>query len=129
MNVVSLVIERDGRVLLARRHPAKDHAPSAWETISGRVEAGEAPAAAASREALEETGLAVEVLAPIATFRFKRGPDGEEATGITFHCKARDGQARLSEEHTEFSWVTLEQARNYGLPEGLVRCIASVLGR
>ena len=129
MNVVSLVIERNGKVLLARRHPAKDHAPGAWETISGRVEAGETPAAAASREALEETSLAVEVLAPLDTFRFKRGPDGEEAIGITFHCRARDGQARLSEEHTEFSWVTLDEAKNYGLPEGLLRCIARVLGR
>ena len=126
--VVSLVIEHEGAVLLARRHPERDHAPGAWDVISGRVDAGEKPLDAAQREAWEETGLHLEIVAPIDTFRFLRGPDAEEAIGITFHCRAHDRTVRLSNEHTEFTWVTLEQARRYGLPKGLLRCIGVVLG-
>ena len=125
--VVSLVIEHEGAVLLARRHPDRDHAPGAWDAISGRLEAGESPHEAAQREGFEETGLHVDVLAPIDTFHFLRGPDREEAIGITFHCRAHDGKARLSMEHTEFAWVTLEQARAPGLARGLLRCIGVVL--
>ena len=125
--VVSLVIEQEGAVLLARRHPGRDHAPGAWDAISGRVEAGESPHQAAQREGFEETGLHIDVLAPIDTFHFLRGTDREESIGITFHCRAHDRKARLSREHTEFSWVTLDQARGYGLPRGLLRCIGLVL--
>jgi len=126
--VVSLVIEHEGAVLLARRHPDRDHAPGAWDAISGRLEAGESPHQAAQREGFEETGLHVDVLTPIDTFHFLRGPDREEAIGITFHCRAHDRKARLSMEHTEFAWVTLDQARGYGLARGLLRCIGVVLG-
>jgi 8-oxo-dGTP diphosphatase len=125
--VVSLVIEHEGAVLLARRHPERDHAPGAWDAISGRIEAGESPHQAALREGFEETGLHIDVLSPIDTFHFLRGPDRQEAIGITFHCRAHDRKARLSAEHTEFAWVTLEQARSYGLARGLLRCIGLVL--
>ena len=126
--VVSLVIEHEGAVLLARRHPESEHAPGTWDVISGRVEAGESPHEAARREGYEETGLHLDVLAPIDTFHFLRGPDREEAVGITFHCRAHDRKAKLSKEHTEFAWVSAEQARANGLPKGLLRCIGTVLG-
>ena len=125
--VVSLVIEHEGAVLLARRHPGSEHAPGAWDVISGRAEAGESPHQAAQREGYEETGLHLDVLAPIDTFHFLRGPSREEAIGITFHCRAHDRKAKLSKEHTEFAWVTVEQARAHALPKGLLRCIGLVL--
>ena len=125
--VVSLVIERDGRVLLGRRSATRDHAPGEWETISGRVEANETLVEAAQREALEETGLVVEVLEPLASFKFRRGNDATETCGVTFHCRALEGSERLSGEHDRFTWATLDQAKCYGLPEGLLQCIEAVL--
>src|SRR5687768_6209829 len=127
--VVSLVIERDGAVLLGRRSSTKDHAPGEWETISGRVEANETLVEAAQREALEETGLVVEVLKQLASFTFIRGADTTETHGVTFHCRVREGLERLSEEHDRFTWATLDQVKGYGLPQGLLRCIEAVLKR
>ena len=127
--VVSLVIERDGAVLLGRRSSTKDHAPGEWETISCRVEASETLVEAAQREALEETGLVVEVLKQLASFKFRRGTDIAETHGVTFHCRVREGSERLSDEHDRFAWATLEQAKGYGLPEGLLQCIETVLKR
>lgn len=126
--VVSLVIEQEGAVLLGRRDPRSEHAPGAWDVISGRVEAGESPHEAAQREGFEETGLHLDVLAPIDTFHFLRGAAREETIGITFHCRAHGRKAKLSKEHTEFAWVTADQARGYSLPKGLLRCIGTVLG-
>lgn len=125
--VVSLVIERDGAVLLGRRSSTKDHAPGQWEAISGRVEPNETLPEAARREALEETGLAVEVLSQLDSFNFRRGADIEETWGVTFHCRAGPGRERLSEEHDQFAWATPDQAKDYGLPPGLLQCIEAAL--
>ena len=127
VTVVSLVIERGGAVLLGHRGRLKDHAPGEWEAISGRVEPGETLIEAARREALEETGLLVEVVRHLDYFRFRRGADAEVTVGATFHCRVRDGTERLSPEHDRFVWADLVQARDIGLPAGLVRCIEAVL--
>ena len=44
-----------------RRSKDKDAGPGLWEAISGRVEVGEEPLAAARREVAEETGLSVRI--------------------------------------------------------------------
>ncbi|MFI5336862.1 MAG: (deoxy)nucleoside triphosphate pyrophosphohydrolase [Opitutales bacterium] len=54
--VVCAVIERDGTVLVAQR-PAHKHLARQWEFPGGKVEAGEAPAAAIVREIREELGV------------------------------------------------------------------------
>lgn len=127
-SVVSLVIERDSAVLLGRRSLAKDHAAGQWEAISGRVEPGETLREAVRREAWEETGLDVAIVRELDRFTFERGRSKESTAGVTFHCRATGGRERLSPEHQEFRWVTLAEVRAFGLPEGLVRCIAAVLG-
>ena len=44
-----------------RRFAAKDAGAGLWETVSGRVEADEAPLDAIAREVREETGLVVAI--------------------------------------------------------------------
>ena len=58
---VGLVIERAGQLLLIRRRNAPGQ--GLWSIPAGFVDAGEDPARAAEREALEETGLTVRVTA------------------------------------------------------------------
>jgi len=124
---VSLVIENGGKVLIARRSKNKDHAPGEWEAISGRLRARESPMEGARREALEETGLQVEVVCLVDAFHFERGPMRDDAIGITYHCRAPGDHVRLSEEHDAFAWVDEREVRNYNLPEGLLGAILQVL--
>ena len=59
MQVVAIaVVEHEGRFLVGQR-PAGKPLAGYWEFPGGRVEAGEAPEAAAVRECLEETGIDV----------------------------------------------------------------------
>ena len=50
---VGCIVEHEGRILLVREHRGR------WSTPGGHLDFGESPAAAAAREALEETGVVV----------------------------------------------------------------------
>ncbi len=53
------VVNEAGAVFLQKRSAAKDIQPGKWDTsVGGHVDAGEAPDAAARREAREELGIA-----------------------------------------------------------------------
>jgi 8-oxo-dGTP diphosphatase len=58
--VVAALVREGGRVLVSRRRP--DQAmPNLWEFPGGKVEPGEAPTAALSREVREELGCDIDV--------------------------------------------------------------------
>lgn len=55
-----LVVDRAGRVLLQLRDSAAPVLPDKWSLVGGHLEAGETPEAAARREVLEESAIAVD---------------------------------------------------------------------
>ena len=62
------VLRRAGRswqVLMLRR-AASARTAGSWEIVHGRIERGEKPARAATREVREETGLSIDALYSIA---------------------------------------------------------------
>jgi len=130
---VAFVIEREGSVLVLRRSPMKDHAPGQWETGSGRVELGETPEDAVRREVREETGLQVEIVAPVDTFHFYRGAAREETIGITFWCRYLAGELATSEEHDRAEWLDFDAAipllRENGAADAVATIARSVRGR
>jgi 8-oxo-dGTP diphosphatase len=67
--VVAAVIEREGRVLIGQRKPGKWHALK-WEFPGGKVEPGEAPAAALRRELEEELGIGAEIGPQVANYQY-----------------------------------------------------------
>jgi 8-oxo-dGTP diphosphatase len=127
--IVCFLIERGGHVLFLKRTMSKDEAPGQWETGSGRVEQGEPPVQAVLREAREETGLNVEVLWPLDTYHFYRGPLREETIGITFHCRASEGEVVLSPEHDDAKWVPIEHLHEVDCPEWVRRSLETFLTR
>ena len=56
---------QNGKVLLIQRSAASDFEPSKWAFAGGKIEEGEAPAAAAARELFEETGYTAKDLKPL----------------------------------------------------------------
>lgn len=110
------VTRRDGpqtRVLLLKRTPDRG---GFWQLVTGRIEPGESPIAAAAREVSEETGHALEVRPLNYVHSFALGdevpPRVFEETAFTAQWPAEASpEVRLDpQEHTEFAWVTPDEA-------------------
>lgn len=100
------LIDRDGRVLMARRPEGKDHA-GLWEFPGGKLAEGETPEAALVRELKEELAIDTEAscLAPVA---FASETLGEFHLLMPLYvCRKWKGAPR-SVEGQELRWVRRE---------------------
>ncbi|MDH4283227.1 MAG: NUDIX domain-containing protein [Myxococcales bacterium] len=125
---VSVWVFRGDRVLCMRRAATEEAAPGLWEAVSGRVQAGEDPVAAAAREVIEETRLRVRVQPrPLTAYAALRR--GEPMTVIVFRAEHQEGQVVLSEEHDASRWCSLTELTELGVPEQLVDAARQVWPR
>jgi 8-oxo-dGTP diphosphatase len=102
---------RTERYLLLKRSSEKDFGAGNWECVTGRVDQGEGFEDALYREVREEVGLDVRAAFIIGTTHFYRGekrPENE-LLGVVYCCEVvRETAVQLSQEHSEYRWVTLE---------------------
>ncbi|MFJ2933000.1 NUDIX domain-containing protein [Streptomyces sp. NPDC087219] len=79
---VHLYLERDGRILLGRRHPDSAYAGGSWHVLAGHCEA-EPATACLVREAYEEAGLVIdrEGLELVHTVHLVDGPGERSGEG------------------------------------------------
>jgi 8-oxo-dGTP diphosphatase len=125
IRVVCALIERQGRVLLARR-PAHKHLGGKWEFPGGKIEPGETPAAALMRECEEELACTIEVGAelPAVTHAY---PD-RVIVLLPFVCRLAPGSAEPhAAEHSELAWVEAERMADYDLPAADAPIVAAYL--
>jgi 8-oxo-dGTP diphosphatase len=111
--VVCALIEREGRVLLARR-PAHKHLPLKWEFPGGKVEPGEDPAAAIVREIREELGCGIVLTRALPRFTHDYGAVVIEM--IPYVCTLAAGSpAPHPHEHVALVWARPEELRDHDL--------------
>ena len=103
--------EEDGRRLfLLLRHQQGGH----WGFAKGRIEEGEGVLEAAAREVREETGIddvrPVPDISLTSRYPIRRG--GRSLTKIVtyFAVRVHSDSIRLSDEHTDGRWVSVEDA-------------------
>ncbi len=108
---VSILIEKEGKILVAKRSRDRDYAPGIWEIPAGRLENGESPEDALKREALEELGVEIEPLFPYNSYFFYRGKKSSDnqIVIISYACKIKKGTPQKSKEHEEIRWVAPEE--------------------
>lgn len=108
VQVVAAIIEREGKVLIGQRTPEQSH-PLKWEFPGGKVEPGETPQQALTRELEEELGIretrAEEVVryqftypgkSPIELFFFRVAAFVGEPRNLIFHEMRWEPAERLS---------------------------------
>ena len=104
---VGVLIERDGRYLLIKR--AADPDKGMWSVPGGLVEVGERVKDAAVREALEETGLRVELVERLGVVdKIMRDDDGRVRYHfiiVQFLASIVEGEVRAMDDALEARWA------------------------
>lgn len=107
-------IVHDGKFLIAKRSDNDTFLPGIWEIPGGKLEFGEEPSVGALREIKEETGLDVELVTPLSVWSYGDNHEGTQYIQIDYLCKIIDEtNVKLSEEHSDFAWITFEELNNY----------------
>lgn len=122
---VAAIIVRDGKILAMRR-AANNVGPGLWETVSGRVDAGEEPFDAVRREIAEESGLTVAVEPrPLTSYQATRA--GEPMMVIVYRAEYVSGEVVRSDEHDEHAWLSAAEFAERSTLTKLVETVRRVL--
>lgn len=108
---VAVLIARDGELLLGRRG-AGTREPGKWSFPAGFVERGERVEAAAAREALEETGLTVEIGSLVGLF----SSEGEPVVLAVYAARHFSGDPVAGDDLTELGWFPISALPELAFP-------------
>jgi 8-oxo-dGTP diphosphatase len=103
--VVAGLIGARGRVLLTRRRADQEH-PLEWELPGGKIEPGEAPAAALARELAEEIGVEV-AIGPVWEVLHHIYPQ-VEVVMLVYPCRLIGSSAPRAIEVAELAWYAID---------------------
>ncbi len=107
--VTAGIIEKDGKILIARRKTGKCIGPH-WEFPGGKLEPGETLEQCLKRELKEELDIEVEIGEFFASSRFFCGDNEIEL--MAYRVKYISGDIVLS-DHEEVQWLGLSELENY----------------
>jgi 8-oxo-dGTP diphosphatase len=113
MRVTAGILERDGRILIARRKPGR-HMADRWEFPGGKIEPGETPEQSLVRELEEELDLRVRVGRLLCRTVYE--DDGVSLELLVYRVDSFDGTPVLR-EHGEIRWVAPGELRSFELAD------------
>lgn len=132
--VTAIVVRDDGRFLIMKRAEWEKAFPGKWTVPGGKFEEDDfiskpkttksyegwydVVRPALKREVLEEAGIEIEDIRYLTDYTFKH-PKGFWVLGLSFWARFKSGEIKLIPDLTEYAWVTLEEAKDYDLIEGI----------
>lgn len=125
VHVVGAAIFQAGKCLVTQRGPGMS-LPGKWEFPGGKVEAGESPEAALSREIAEELGVAVQVHELLGTGTAMAGT--KRITLDVYAASVLSGTLVLR-EHAHAVWANAEELSGFDWAEADIPSLAAVAAR
>jgi len=124
---VKLQLWNDGRLLLLKRRADLNRFPGLWDLPGGRLEPGETAHNGLVREVREETGLSLEKARILSVWDHQE--PGVTMIGLSFLAHIDATKIALSDEHTDFAWITPEETGAYKAAPNLSKEIAWVVSK
>ena len=130
--VVTAIVIKDGKYLIAKRADWEKAFPGRWTVPGGKLEVldyvlrkKDTPhhwynifEDLVKREVMEEAGIEIENLGYVTSLAYIRS-DKIPCIIVSLHADAKSDKIRLCKALTEYAWVSLEEAKNYDLIEGI----------
>lgn len=131
--VITAIIIKDGKYLITRRSPNKRRFPGMWTVPGGKLETNDyinlpketkdywynVLEKVLKREVMEEVGLEIENIEYVTSLATVFA-DGNPSLVISAMADYKSGEVKLQEEETDkFEWVSLEEAKNFELLDGI----------
>ncbi len=111
IDVISGVIEKDGKILIAQRGPGKRvYLEDKWEFPGGKIEAGETPEVCLARELREELGIETWIGALISDSEYTY-PDFTVRLRA-YHVTYLSGEFKLN-VHQAIAWIGADELDAY----------------
>jgi 8-oxo-dGTP diphosphatase len=111
--VAAAVIEKDGKILIARRKQGDTHSGK-WEFPGGKLDPGETPEACLKRELREELGIETEAGPFLCSIRFAYRHMAVEL--LFYKTSYVSGEITLH-EHDRIEWVSPEALTDFDFLE------------
>ncbi len=127
--MVAAIIERNGRILIGQRKAEQSH-PLQWEFPGGKMEPGETPAQALSRELEEELGIRQSAGREIARYPYAY-PGKNPILLMFFRVDSFEGEPR-NLVFQELRWEPAEHLASFDFVEGdrdFIRALAAEAGK
>ena len=121
LTVRGIIKNGSGEILIVKRHPKSKTDPEMWELPGGKVERGEFFADALVREIKEETNLDVE----IGDFceAVQNDYSHKRTVQLMMYLINVKGEVKISEEHTEFMWASIEKIKTLEISTSLKKLL------
>lgn len=131
--VATAIIVKDKKFLIAKRAPWEKAFPDRWTVPGGKLvlhEYEHLPKTAGfpqwynvvdwvlHKEVRDEAGLEIEKPNFLCDLVFVR-PDGYPVVTLSYWAHYKGGEVKLGKDLTDHAWVTVEEAKNYDLIEGI----------
>lgn len=121
LTVRGIIKNEKNEILIVKRHPKSRTDPEMWELPGGKVEKGEFFTDALIREIKEEVNLDVKVgdfaEAVQNDYMHKR------TVQIMMYLDVIQGDIKISEEHTDWMWASLEKIKTLEISTSLKKVL------
>ncbi|QQG42933.1 MAG: NUDIX domain-containing protein [Candidatus Giovannonibacteria bacterium] len=140
---ITAIVVKGGKYLITKRSPNKKRWPNLWTVPGGRLETSDYLAMpkdtehywynvlerTLQREVKEEVGIEIDNIEYVTSLATVHA-DGSPSLVISCMADWKSGEVNLQEEEcNEFTWVSLEEAKNYKLIDGILDELAMAENR